>query len=199
VSTILPESLSFTGTVILEGTAPYVDTQDGDTSYAQLDGTVNRSQNTYSRLPTVTLCPNPVSVEVVIEGRWVSGTGADAEPPDDLVLVYLNSTATALGSARQTEYAHAGNHKSLSYVLESLPLTERTGRTWADMADLAAAGSLYIGVQFGAQAYLYRDFRFTYVALRWVCDLPLRNAQRDDNRGHQRTSRLLSNRNAAYL
>jgi hypothetical protein len=28
---------------------------------------------------------------------------------------------------------------------------------------------------------------------------PLRNAQRDDNRGHQRTSRQLSNRNAAYL
>jgi hypothetical protein len=37
----------------------------------------------------------------------------------------------------------------------------------------------------------------------WIVELaglpPLRNAQRDDNRGNQRTSRQLSNRNAAYL
>jgi hypothetical protein len=208
VPTILPSAYANTiGQIILNGDDPYLDTSDSDTSYVQIAASLwngSRSSVAFLSLPATNVCDKPSKVEMIVEGKWVN-TGGSLPPEDGRAycLGWLSKGTSTLSSNRLTEYVEPGHHRSTDYTTEALVMEDRfgegTGVDWPDVAAFIQSGGCYLVLQAPSWADDYYDFRVTYAALKWTCDVRLRQRQRDDLRQRQADSRQLTARQRGYF
>jgi len=201
-TTVVPVEASYSGVdETAVGAAPYVDTNDGDTSYLVFDPSGSGGDTWRCRLPATNACQPVEGIETVVVSRRVAGTGT-AEQSPTVALQRYNSTLGLFQFLTLPEDFH--DHGLFTYSSESIVQTPQAffGYDFGTITDELAAGNLYITLfrQFDGNDQV--DIRVTYAALRVVCPggvTRVRQRQIDNLRARQHESRQQTRRGRSYI